>query len=79
MAAPPPAILEVHFYKDSSSGPRKIVVIRVHSGASDRHYFLLIAKHFFSALNPIVEGREPEFPNGLGSHEMLASMEDWIP
>lgn len=79
MAAPPLAILEVNFYKDSSLGPRTIVVIVFHSGDSNRHSCLLIAKHFFSALNAVVEGREPDFPDGPRRHELLASMEDLIP
>ena len=36
-------------------------------------------KHFVSAMNAIVEGREPEFPNGPRRHELMASMEDLIP
>jgi hypothetical protein len=79
MAAPPLAVLEVHFYKDSSSGPRTIVVIRVHSGACDRHSCFVIAKHFVSALNAVVEGREPEFPDGPERHELLSPIEDMVP
>jgi hypothetical protein len=54
-------------------------VIRVHSGACDRHSCFVIAKHVVSALNAVVEGREPEFPDGPGRHELLSSMEDMIP
>lgn len=79
MAAHPLAVLEVHFYKDSSSGPRTIVVIRVHSGACDKHSCSVIAKHFVSALNAVVEGREPVFPDGPGRHELLSPVEDMIP
>jgi hypothetical protein len=54
-------------------------VIRVHSGACDRHSCFVIAKHFVSALNAVVEGREPEFPDGPGRHELMSSMEDMVP
>lgn len=79
IASPPLVVLEVHFYKDSSSGPRTIVVIRIHSGACDRHSCFVITKQFLSALNAVVEGRQPEFPDGPGRHELLSSMEDMIP
>lgn len=36
-------------------------------------------KHFFSALNAVVKGREPKFPDGPRRHEILCPIDDMIP
>ncbi|KAH9289060.1 hypothetical protein KI387_033177, partial [Taxus chinensis] len=78
MAAPPLDVLEIHFYRNSSE-PQTVIVIRIHSGACDRFSCCVMVKHFLSALNAIVEGRKPEFPDGPGKNELPSSMEDMIP
>ncbi|XP_057827028.2 uncharacterized protein LOC131038564 [Cryptomeria japonica] len=78
IAAPPLDVLEVHFYRNSSM-PQTIIVIRIHSGACDRTSCCVMVKHFLTALNAIVEGRKPEFPDSPGKNELTSPMEDMIP
>ena len=47
-------------------------MIIIHRGACDRPSSFVIVNYFVSSINEIVEGRDPNFHDDPGSHELLS-------
>ncbi|KAL2652586.1 hypothetical protein R1flu_020714 [Riccia fluitans] len=72
----PTDVFQIHVYAGSSN---TIIVLRLVSGAVDRHGAVVVAQSFLSALNAIVEGQKPQLPEAHGKNELLPTLEELIP